>query len=140
MYVKIYHLFALAGVAAAAALVVVHPRQEDEDTKDLYLCSNPNFNHDCKGCACERLTDVATTGGYGGPPCYPLPEDLRVGNPQGVSSARSYSKWNCTLFDNADCNSTRPGSSLNIPPGPPGMAVLGPFDDCAVTYQCYALP
>ncbi|KAH8162197.1 hypothetical protein CIB48_g6044 [Xylaria polymorpha] len=152
MYLKSYHLLALAGVAAAA-LVVVHPRQEHEDTKDLYLCSNPNFNHDCKGCACERLTDVVTMGGYGGPPCYPLPEDLRVGNPQGVSSARSYSKWNCTLFDskrveanpeslnsNADCNSTRPGSSLNIPPGPPGMAVLGAFDDRAVTYQCYALP
>lgn len=28
----------------------------------------------------------------------PLPDDLRVGNPQGVSSARSYSKWNCTLY------------------------------------------
>lgn len=68
MYLKSYHLLALAGVAAAA-LVVVHPRQEHEDTKDLYLCSNPNFNHDCKGCACERLTDVVTMGGYGGPPC-----------------------------------------------------------------------
>ncbi|KAI8951475.1 hypothetical protein F4801DRAFT_578455 [Xylaria longipes] len=137
MNLKIYHLLALAGAAAAAgfALVAVHPRQEDEDTKDLYLCSNPDFNHDCDGCACERLTEIMTIGGYD-----PLPEALRVGNPQGVSSARSYSKWNCTLFDNADCNSTLPGSSLNIPSGPPGMASLGIFDDRAVTYQCYALP
>ncbi|KAI1753260.1 hypothetical protein F4782DRAFT_87762 [Xylaria castorea] len=145
MNLKIYHLFVLAGAAAAAAkagfaLAAVHSRQEDEDTKDLYLCSNPKFNHDCDGCACERLTEIVTMGGYGGPPCYPLPEVLRVGNPQGVSSARSYSKWNCTLFDNPDCNSTLPGSSLTIPPGPPGMASLGVFDDRAVTYQCYALP
>ncbi|GAW19337.1 hypothetical protein ANO14919_088230 [Xylariales sp. No.14919] len=41
---------------------------------------------------------------------------------------------------NPDCNGTLPGSSLNIPPGPPGMASLGVFDDRAVTYQCYALP
>jgi hypothetical protein len=69
-------LLALAGAAAAAASLipifaaaVVHPRQQDEDTMDLYLCSNPNFNHDCIGCACERLANLSTTGGYGGPPC-----------------------------------------------------------------------
>ncbi|KAI0403189.1 hypothetical protein F4802DRAFT_599332 [Xylaria palmicola] len=137
------HLLALAGAAvyrlSAASASALGPRQEKEDTMDLYLCSNPNFNHDCDGCACERMANLTTAGGYGGPPCYPLPEDLRVGNPQGVSSARSYSKWNCTLFDNEDCNSTLPGSSLTIPPGPPGMATLGAFDDRAVTYQCYAL-
>ncbi|KAI0904575.1 hypothetical protein F4823DRAFT_614503 [Ustulina deusta] len=70
----------------------------------------------------------------------PLPNDLRVGNPQGVSSARSYSKWNCTLFANPDCNGTLPGSSLHIPPGPPGLSSLGAFDDRAMTYQCYSLP
>ncbi|KAI0814602.1 hypothetical protein GGR55DRAFT_632515 [Xylaria sp. FL0064] len=152
---KLYILAGLAGAATAAgfalnipvpgpaAAAIFHPhhrRQENEDAMDLYLCSNPDFNHDCAGCACERLANLTTVGGYGGPPCYPLPYDLRVGNPQGVSSARSYSKWNCTLFDNMDCNGTLPGSSLNIPPGPPGMASLGPFDDRAVSYQCYALP
>ncbi|KAI1197140.1 hypothetical protein F5X97DRAFT_324700 [Nemania serpens] len=82
----------------AVAVAAIQPRQQNEDAMDLYLCSNPDFNHDCAGCACERLANLTTVGGYGGPPCYPLPEDLRVGNPQGVSSARSYSKWNCTLF------------------------------------------
>ncbi|KAI1111920.1 hypothetical protein F5Y14DRAFT_453518 [Nemania sp. NC0429] len=147
MKLKIYFL-GLAGAAAAAA-AIIQPRQENEDTMDLYLCSNPDFNHDCAGCACERLANLTTVGGYGGPPCWgwspraaldPLPEDLRVGNPQGVSSARSYSKWNCTLFANAECNGTLPGSSLNIPPGPPGLLSLGSFDDRAVSYQCYALP
>ncbi|KAI3321688.1 hypothetical protein HD806DRAFT_144889 [Xylariaceae sp. AK1471] len=137
------YLLALTTVAAVGltpiSAAAVHPRQENEDAMDLYLCSNPNFNHDCADCACERLANLSTTGGYGGPPCYPLPVDLRVGNPQGVSSARSYSKWNCTLFDNQDCNGTLAGSSLNIPPGPPGLMSLGNFDDRAVTYQCYSL-
>lgn len=146
MNLRIY-LFGAMGVAAsgihpAPAALVVQPRQENEDTMDLYLCSNPAFNHDCVGCACERLTNITTAMAYGGPPCCmllfflvfslhaptfqilvlfpkgrmncssanhvfshlfmvvdPLPDDLRVGNPQGVSSARSYSKWNCTLFE-----------------------------------------
>ncbi|KAI1191035.1 hypothetical protein F5B17DRAFT_454486 [Nemania serpens] len=142
MILKIY-LLGLAGAAgafAAAAAAVMQPRQENEDTMDLYLCSNPDFNHDCVGCACERLANLTTVGGYGGPPCYPLPDDLRVGNPQGVSSARSYSKWNCTLYANADCDGTLPDSSINIPPGPPGLVSLGAFDDRAVSYQCYSLP
>ncbi|KAI0108578.1 hypothetical protein GGR51DRAFT_558889 [Nemania sp. FL0031] len=143
MKLKIYFL-GIAGAAAAGFTLVfaaiVQPRQENQDLMDLYLCSNPDFNHDCAGCACEQLANVSTSGGYGGPPCYPLPYDLRVGNPQGVSSARSYSKWNCTLFANAECNGTLPGSSIHIPPGPPGLPSLGAFDDRAVTYQCYAIP
>jgi hypothetical protein len=78
MNLKAY-LLALAGVAAAglaatpaAAAAVVQSRQENEDTTDLYLCSNPNFNHDCDGCACERLANLSTIGSYGGPPCCTL--------------------------------------------------------------------
>ncbi|KAI1640598.1 hypothetical protein F4809DRAFT_637400 [Biscogniauxia mediterranea] len=114
-------------------------RQETSDTPDLYLCSNPNFNKNCAGCACERLTNLTTSEGYSGPPCFPLPYDLRVGNPQGVSSVRSYSKWNCTLYDNAMCENTGPGSTLLIPPGPPGLGALGAFDDRAVAYRCYTI-
>ncbi|KAI1312943.1 hypothetical protein F5Y03DRAFT_339784, partial [Xylaria venustula] len=99
MNLKVYALALAAAARTAASIYHRHAaRQENEDTMDLYLCSNPDFNHDCAGCACERLANLTTMGGYGGPPCYPLPYDLRVGNPQGVSSARSYSKWNCTLF------------------------------------------
>ncbi|KAH9883473.1 hypothetical protein F4778DRAFT_801888 [Xylariomycetidae sp. FL2044] len=134
-------LLAVAG-AASSILAIVHPRQDPAsvDTQDLYLCSNPNFNKDCDGCACESLTDLVTSGGYSGPPCYPLPYDLRVGNPQGVSSAKSYSGWNCTLYDNEFCDDNGPGSTFNIPPGPPGARSLGPFDDRCVSYQCYTIP
>ncbi|KAI0599197.1 hypothetical protein F4775DRAFT_130395 [Biscogniauxia sp. FL1348] len=114
-------------------------RQETSDTPDLYLCSNPDFNKNCDGCACERLANLTTSGGYSGPPCYPLPYDLRVGNPQGVSSARSYSKWNCTLYDNDVCENMGPGSTLVIPPGPPGLRSLGAFDDRAVAYRCVTI-
>lgn len=66
-------ILALAGAAAARfALLPVamfQPRQEHEDTMDLYLCSNPDFNHDCAVCACERLANLTTSGGYSGPPC-----------------------------------------------------------------------
>ena len=75
MNLKIY-LLAIAGSATARfALLpsaIVQPRQENEDAMDLYLCSNPDFNHDCAGCACERLENLTTTGGYGGPPCCML--------------------------------------------------------------------
>ncbi|KAI0143683.1 hypothetical protein GGR57DRAFT_483205 [Xylariaceae sp. FL1272] len=121
------------------ALMGLVTAQQNEDTMDLLLCSNPMFDHSCPSCACERLGNLVTSGGYSGPPCYLLPEDLHVGAPQGVSSARSYSKWNCTLFDNMDCNGTLPGSSLTIPPGPPGLVSLGTFDDRAVAYQCYSI-
>ncbi|KAI1487807.1 hypothetical protein F5X96DRAFT_123938 [Biscogniauxia mediterranea] len=124
---------------SARFLPAVVARQETSDTPDLYLCSNPNFNKNCAGCACERLTNLTTSEGYSGPPCFPLPDDLRVGNPQGVSSARSYSKWNCTLYDNAMCDNTGPGSTLQIPPGPPGLRALGAFDDRAVAYRCYTI-
>ncbi|KAI0024489.1 hypothetical protein F4780DRAFT_603689 [Xylariomycetidae sp. FL0641] len=117
----------------------VPPNGDPNDPMELYLCSNPDFNHNCPGCACESLTDIVIVGGYGGPPCYPLPDDLRVGNPQGVSSARSYSGWNCTLYDNDLCQATTPGHALTIPPGPPGIARLNDFDDRAVAYQCYRL-
>ncbi|KAI1342711.1 hypothetical protein F5Y15DRAFT_313129 [Xylariaceae sp. FL0016] len=130
---------ALMGAALPVLASAVLPRQEGDDTPDLFLCSNPNFDDNCPTCACERLNQIVTVGGYGGPPCYPLPADLHVGAPQGVSSARSYSRWNCTLYDNDQCLSTVPGSALNIPPGPPGLASLGAFDDRAVAYQCYTL-
>ncbi|RWA04365.1 hypothetical protein EKO27_g10742, partial [Xylaria grammica] len=55
------HLYLL--LSGAAATVVFRPRQEKEDTMDLYLCSNPDFNHDCAGCACERLANLTTMGG-----------------------------------------------------------------------------
>jgi hypothetical protein len=71
MNLKTY-LLALTAAAAAgisASVVTMEPRQENEDAMDLYLCSNPNFNHDCAGCACERMADLLTVGGYGAPPC-----------------------------------------------------------------------
>lgn len=72
MNLRVY-ILGLAGAAAAGFTLVfaavVQPRQENENTMDLYLCSNPNFNHDCAGCACERLANLTTSGGYGGPPC-----------------------------------------------------------------------
>ncbi|OTA67226.1 hypothetical protein K449DRAFT_430425 [Hypoxylon sp. EC38] len=114
-------------------------RQGLDEIPNLYLCSNPNFNNDCQGCACESLTDVVTVRGYGGPPCFQLPEDLHVGAPQGVSSARAYSKWNCTLYDNESCENNGPESTFNVPLGPPGATSLGYFDDKAVAYRCYAV-
>ncbi|KAI0139412.1 hypothetical protein F4776DRAFT_677484 [Hypoxylon sp. NC0597] len=51
--------FALSKTAALVFSAAV-ARQESDDTPDLYLCSNPNFNQDCQGCACESLTDVIT--------------------------------------------------------------------------------
>ncbi|KAI1327766.1 hypothetical protein F5Y16DRAFT_399054 [Xylariaceae sp. FL0255] len=76
------------------------------NSMDLILCSNPDFEG-----TCETLTGLVVGGGYGPPPCSadkelyvcvridPVPEDLHVGPPQGVSSARSYSGWNCTLYE-----------------------------------------
>ncbi|KAI1138604.1 hypothetical protein F5Y05DRAFT_413225 [Hypoxylon sp. FL0543] len=128
-----YIAFLLAGKAAPVFTAAV-ARQESGDTPDLYLCSNPDFNQDCQGCACESLTDVITVRGY-----VQLPDDLRVGAPQGVSSARAYSKWNCTLYDNDSCENNGPESTFNIPPGPPGSASLGYFDDKAVAYRCYVI-
>ncbi|KAI1505707.1 Tubulin/FtsZ, GTPase domain-containing protein [Biscogniauxia marginata] len=160
-------LLGLVGAAAATPFrgkdrFLLPPRQESSNTPDLYLCSNPDFNKDCVGCACERLANLTTASLHGlvytftalpvhllphwwcryvglthaspfwGGSLVPLPDDLRVGNPQGVSSARSYSQWNCTLYDNALCENTGPGSILTIPPGPPGLTSLGDFDDRAV--------
>ncbi|KAI1776258.1 hypothetical protein F4818DRAFT_440624 [Hypoxylon cercidicola] len=131
-------LFTLVGTTVPV-LSALLARQDPDDTPDLYLCSNPNFNKDCNGCACESLTDLVTVDGYGGPPCFPLPDDLRVGNPQGVSSARAYEGWSCTLFDNEFCEDNGPDSMYQVPFGLPGAASLDSFDDRAVAYQCYAI-
>ncbi|KAI0834688.1 hypothetical protein F5Y06DRAFT_306576 [Hypoxylon sp. FL0890] len=133
-----YIAFLLAGTAAPVFGAAV-ARQGSDDTPDLYLCSNPDFSKDCQDCACESLADVITVPGYGGPPCFQLPEDLRVGAPQGVSSAKAYSQWNCTLYDNDSCENNGPQSTFNVPPGPPGVASMGYFDDKAVAYRCFVL-
>lgn len=70
----------------AVAVAAIQPRQQNEDAMDLYLCSNPDFNHDCAGCACERLANLTTVGGYGGPPCCML------------SSSSSLSPFHLTPF------------------------------------------
>ncbi|KAI1761413.1 hypothetical protein GGR53DRAFT_469324 [Hypoxylon sp. FL1150] len=127
-------LLALAGENITVRGAIL-PRQATDDTPGLYLCSNPNFNKDCDGCACESLADLATVGGYG----IPLPDDLRVGNPQGVSSARAYAGWNCTLFDNESCRDNGPDSMFQVPSGPPGAASLGSFDDRAVACRCHVI-
>ncbi|KAI1415429.1 hypothetical protein F5Y13DRAFT_187537 [Hypoxylon sp. FL1857] len=136
---KIFTIILAVSGMAVPALSAAVARQVSDDTPDLYLCSNPYFNKDCQGCACESLTDVITVRGYGTPPCFQLPEDLHVGPPQGVSSARAYSKWNCTLYDNEFCEDNGPGSAFNLPLGPPGATSLGHFDDSAVAYRCFAI-
>ncbi|CAJ2507544.1 Uu.00g087300.m01.CDS01 [Anthostomella pinea] len=131
-------LLVVAGAATTPILASsVLPRQ---DIRGIYACSNPNFNQECDGCTCQELNDLATSGGYGPPPCFPLPYMLRPGPPQGVSSARVQEGYNCTLYDNANCDPSVPGSSLTIPPGQPGLTAMGPFDDRSVAYQCYLLP
>ncbi|KAI0471586.1 hypothetical protein GGR56DRAFT_80683 [Xylariaceae sp. FL0804] len=130
---------AAAAPGLASASIFLRRQAGAPDTPGLYLCSNPDFNSNCDACACDNLTNIDTTGDYGVPPCYQLPPELHVGPPQGVSSARSYSKWNCTLYDNPTCSATAPNSSLVIPPGPPGLSTMGSFDDRAVSYQCYVI-
>ncbi|KAH7033576.1 uncharacterized protein B0I36DRAFT_430765 [Microdochium trichocladiopsis] len=141
-------IFALFSHRLSPAKVVLEQRQDssgaddnnddekdDEDEKkELYLCSNPNFDTTCGGgCMCASVSVTTAPLTYGGkPPCgmcflfasenndagntsrnaigmipvlstnerhaAALPYELRPGNPQGVSSARAYSGWNCTLF------------------------------------------
>ncbi|KXJ93438.1 hypothetical protein Micbo1qcDRAFT_174496 [Microdochium bolleyi] len=115
---------------------------EDEDKEELYLCSNPNFDTTCgEGCMCASVPVTTAAMSYGGkPPCAALPYSLRPGNPQGVSSARAYSKWNCTLFAGQYCEEdTPPAETFRIKPGPPGLDSLGGFDDLAQSYRCEAI-
>ncbi|KAI2603669.1 hypothetical protein GGR54DRAFT_457360 [Hypoxylon sp. NC1633] len=134
---KLTTLLVILSGTSVPALGTVLTRQGSDDTPGLYLCSNPDFDNDCQGCVCESLTDVVMVHGYGGPACFTLPDDLRAGNPQGVSSARAFSGWRCILYDNESCDDSGPNSTFSVPSGPPGAASLGPFDDRAMAYRCY---
>ncbi|KAJ1329789.1 hypothetical protein MN608_06525 [Microdochium nivale] len=129
--------------AAGVREILLEQRQsdgeDDDDKKELYLCSNPDFDTTCgEGCMCASVPVTTSPISYGGkPPCAALPYSLRPGNPQGVSSAKAYSGWNCTLFAGQYCEEdTPPADTLQIQPGPPGLDSLGDFDDLAQSYRC----
>ncbi|KAI4591518.1 hypothetical protein KJ359_013285 [Pestalotiopsis sp. 9143b] len=138
---------------AASALALGYPdavelaeRQSSVNEGNLIeICPNQNYEGLNETITCMNITDPTQPKGYGGRTCISLTfTPLRVGSPQGVSSARMFGeRMNCTLYKTETCLPDSPENGFVIPQTgaaelPLATVPSDPYamDDQTVAFNC----
>ncbi|KAK9770412.1 hypothetical protein AB5N19_11441 [Seiridium cardinale] len=134
----------------------------------IEICPNPEYQGLNETVTCMNITNPTVPRGYGGRTCsgcFYIPSHspvdtidktpdlvsltytpLRVGSPQGISSARMFGVMNCTLYKTEDCLPDTRENGFVIPPGGARSLPLPEspndpyaFDDETVAFNCKPL-
>ncbi|KAH6652113.1 hypothetical protein BKA67DRAFT_660883 [Truncatella angustata] len=93
-------------------------RQEADNDTFIQICPNQYYEAINDTLTCMNISNPAELGGYGRRNCFSLTyTPLRVGSPQGISSARIFGRpLNCTLYKTENCLPDSPENGYIIPP------------------------